>query len=130
MKRSLTAYGQRKPIVVNSTTGIIEAGNGLWTAAKSLGWDSIAAVMVEDDPESATGFAIMDNRSAELAEWDMPVLKDLLEELDNGAVDMSLTGFDEKELEKLMTAAPQEKANNAKPITCPECGHEFTLGVD
>ena len=130
IKRSLEAYGQRKPIVVNSRTGIIEAGNGLWTAAKALGWDSIAAVMVEDDPESATGYAIMDNRSAEIAEWDMPTLKDLLEELDTGSFDMNLTGFDDKDIEDLMTAVnPQGKQaeQDKKQVVCPKCGHEFTL---
>lgn len=103
IKRSIQTYGQRKPIVVNKATNIIEAGNGLWQAAHALGWTHIAAVMVEDSDQSATGFAIMDNQSAALAEWDYPVLKDLLQELDNGAFDMDLTGFDTKAIEDLMT---------------------------
>ncbi len=70
IKRSIQTYGQRKPIVVNKNNNIIEAGNGLWQAAQSLGWTHIAAVMEEDDPASASGFAIMDNQSALLAEWD------------------------------------------------------------
>ncbi|OGO03988.1 MAG: hypothetical protein A2Y91_03400 [Chloroflexi bacterium RBG_13_54_8] len=103
IKPSLETYGQRKPIVVSSRTGIIEAGNGLWQAAKELGWGQIAAVMVEDNPETATGYSIMDNQSALLADWDLPVLKDILQELDTGAFDMNLTGFDEKAIEDLMT---------------------------
>ena len=103
IKRSLEQYGQRKPIVVNSETGIIEAGNGLWQAAKELGWTEIAAVKVKDNPENATGYALMDNQSALLAEWDFSVLKDLLQELDTGAFDMDLTGFDSKAIEDLMT---------------------------
>lgn len=103
IKRSLETYGQRKPIVVNSKTGIIEAGNGLWQAAKELGWGQIAAVMVEDDDNIAKGYSIMDNQSALLAEWDMPALKDLLTELDTGAFNMDLTGFDEKAIEDLMS---------------------------
>lgn len=47
IKRSLRTYGQRKPIVVNSETGIIEAGNGLWRAVKSLGWTRVAAALTE-----------------------------------------------------------------------------------
>jgi hypothetical protein len=77
IKRSLQAYGQRKPIVVNSETGYIEAGNGMWQAAKELGWKKIAAIRVKDDPSMATGYALMDNQSALLAEWDFPMLKDL-----------------------------------------------------
>ena len=36
-------------------------------------------------------------------EWDLPLLKDLLLELDTGDLDIEITGFDEKEIETLMT---------------------------
>ena len=100
---SLEAYGQRKPIVVNRVTGVIEAGNGMWQVAMELGWDSIAVTYVDDSPEMATAYAIMDNRSAELAEWDLPNLKDILESLDDGVFDVNLKGFDEKALSDLIT---------------------------
>jgi len=103
IQQSLKAYGQRKPIVVNARTGEIEAGNGLFQAAVNLGWTQVAAVMVTDDEDTAKGYAIMDNQSALLAEWDFPVLKDLLQELDTGAFDMDLTGFNQGEIEDLMT---------------------------
>ena len=103
IKRSLETYGQRKPIVVNARTNIIEAGNALWESAKALGWDRIAVVKVDDSKEMATGYGIMDNQSALLAEWDLPVLKDILEELDTGAWDMALTGFLGSEIEDLMS---------------------------
>ena len=102
LKHSLEAYGQRKPIVVNAETGVIEAGSGLWQAARELGWTEIAAVKVQDSPESAQGYALMDNQSALLAEWGLPVLKDILQELDAGAFDIGLTGFDEKAFEVVM----------------------------
>ncbi len=101
--RSLTYYGQRKPIVVNETDRVIEAGNGLFLAARELGWTKIAAVMVKDDPSTAEGFAIMDNQSALLSEWNLPLLKDLLIELDTGSFDMDLTGFSSQAIEDLMT---------------------------
>jgi len=103
IKKSLEAYGQRKPIVVNLNTGFIEAGNGMWEAAKSLGWDKIAVVKVDDDKDVAKAYGIMDNQSALLADWDLPTLKDLLQELDDGSVNMDLTGFNETEIEDLMT---------------------------
>lgn len=83
IKGSLAAYGQRKPIIVNRRTGVVEAGNGTLAAAKSLGWTHVAVVFVDDDPMTATGFAIADNRTAELASWDAPVLQKLMAELDS-----------------------------------------------
>jgi len=128
IKKSLSHFGQRKPIVVNQE-GIIEAGNGLWKSAKQLGWTEIAVVRVEDTPEDATAFAIMDNQSALLAEWDLPQLKDQLLELDTGAFDMDLTGFDVKEIEALMTQfnpepnQPEVDENIETENKCPKCGY-------
>jgi len=104
IKKSFETYGQRKPIIVNHD-GIIESGNGMYQAAKELGWTEIAAVMVKDDKDHAKGFALMDNQSATLAEWSYPELKDSLEELDTGAFDMEATGFNEEEREELLGMA-------------------------
>jgi DNA modification methylase len=81
IKGSLVVYGQRKPVVVNKRTGAVEAGNGTVEAARALGWTHVAAVYVDDDSATAAGFAIADNRSAELAKWDQEALDKLLAEL-------------------------------------------------
>jgi len=86
--RSLQQFGQLKPIVVNRTTGIIEAGNATFEAAGRLGWTHLAAVRVEHDPAAAHGFAIADNRTAELADWDDAILEDLLSGLQDEAPDL------------------------------------------
>jgi len=78
---SLTKYGQRKPIVVNKTTMVIEAGNGTYQAAKKAGWDKVAAVFVEDDDHTALGYSIADNRLAELSEWNDSQLMESLTHL-------------------------------------------------
>ena len=85
IKASLLQYGQRRPIVVNSETQMIEAGNGVWQAARDLGWDRIAAVYVTDDEVTA-------------------------KEVDTGGMDMALTGFDTTAIESLMTATPPGSA--------------------
>ena len=100
LKNSLKAYGQRKPIVVNKAEdNRIIAGNGLWQAAKELGWEYIAAVFVEDDPATATGYALMDNSSALLAEWDFEQLETLIQELREEDFALELTGFDVGDLD-------------------------------
>ena len=134
LKRSLSAYGQRKPIVVNrSENNRIIAGNGLWRAAKELGWERIAAVFVEDDPATATGFALMDNQSALLAEWDYAKLEELVSELKSVDFDLELTGFGEDDFavfEDFAGVTPKEveeppEEERPKTVICPNCGHEF-----
>jgi len=75
IRASLRVYGQRKPIVVNRRTGTVEAGNGTLSAGRMLAWKYIAVVFVDDDSMTAAGFAIADNRTAELAEWDQAALE-------------------------------------------------------
>jgi hypothetical protein len=76
---SLRVYGQRTPLVVNRRNkNVIEKGNGTLDAAVALGWSHVAVVWVDDDPATAAGYSIADNRIPELAEWDAAALDQLL----------------------------------------------------
>ena len=103
--KSIEAFGFRSPLVVNKVNGQyqVEAGHGRLLAAKKLGLKSLPCVVVEDDEVTAEAYAVADNRLQDLTEWDMPALKDILEGLDTGAFDMESIGYNEKELEELMT---------------------------
>ena len=98
---SLDKFGQRKPIVVNSD-GLILAGNGTYEAAKALGWESIEATVVPADWDAKTqaAYAIADNRTAELATWDNPVLLDALTEMPADL--LAATGFNEDNIAALL----------------------------
>lgn len=117
--QSLDRYGQRTPIVVQVKDGrrIIRKGNGTFTAATGrLGWTHIAAVFVEEDDQSATGYAIADNRTGELAEWDFEVLAKLLHDLPDA--DMDATGFQDTDLASILNqldklSAPEPEQENA-----------------
>ena len=93
-------FGQRKPIVV-MPTGVILAGNGTWAAAKQLGWTDIQVSVVPADWDYATAkaYALADNRTAELAEWDSGILASQLLELDSEGWDIRSLGFDVPEQE-------------------------------
>ena len=59
----------------------------------------VSVVDLDDHQEKALNIAL--NKIS--GEWDMPLLRDLLKELETGGLDMELTGFDDSELDKLMT---------------------------
>ena len=103
IKASLSKFGQRKPIVVHNN--IVIAGNGTLEAAKSLGWTEIeVSVCPSDwDTDTAKAYALADNRSAELAEWDSSELISQLVDLDKNGWDVGELGFtseDVKEMQK------------------------------
>jgi DNA modification methylase len=91
---SLEKFGQRKPICVTPDS-IVVAGNGTLEAAKSLGWTEIviARTPVGWSWEQIRAFALADNRTAELAEWDDKVLADQLLELDANGWELEELGF-------------------------------------
>jgi ParB-like chromosome segregation protein Spo0J len=98
IKASLDKFGQRKPIVI-SKEGVILAGNGTVTAAKELGWSTIDVTVAPADWDQATAkaYALADNRTAELAEWDTSVLASQLMELQDQDWDTSQLGFESSE---------------------------------
>lgn len=95
ISNSLKRFGQRKPIVVGAGN-VVLAGNGTLEAAMSLGWESIDVVEAPADWDinTARAFALADNRSAELAEWDESVLAKQLLALDEADFDIEELGFD------------------------------------
>lgn len=123
--------GWRAPVVVSKRSGFIVAGHGRLEAAKLLGLQSVP-VDYQDFATEADEWAhvIADNRIAELAETDGAILKELLTELDTGAFDMDLSGFDAGELERVVNSYPELPANAAngmgKTCKCPKCGTEFS----
>jgi len=112
IKASLRKFGQQKPIVIDAK-GIVLAGNGTLTAAKELGWTEIEITRTTLQGVEATAFAIADNRTAELAEWD-DKLSDVLKSLKDADFPLDATGFDEKEIDKLINEAKEDQTYTRK----------------
>jgi ParB-like chromosome segregation protein Spo0J len=139
IKASLRAFGQQKPIVVDDRN-VILAGNGNYEAAKELGWSEIQIVRTRLTGTSAVAYAIADNRTAELAEWDDTALAEQLRALQSEEFDVEAAGFTGEEIDGLIeklageivpdfqpgTIDDQGRLDQKAKTTCPECGHEFT----
>jgi ParB-like chromosome segregation protein Spo0J len=127
---SLEKFGQRKPIVVTPDS-IVVAGNGTLEAAKFLGWTEIAIARtpVGWTWDQIKAFALADNRSAELAEWDSETLKEQMLELDANGWELEELGF-----ESLHPPLESGTQDSTKEINvedwqfdhkCPKCNFEF-----
>lgn len=88
---SIEEFGWRQPIVVDAD-GIIIAGHTRYRAALSLGLDEVPVVVASDlTPEQVAAYRLADNRTGELAEWDMDLLAGELDGLAD--FDMGRFGF-------------------------------------
>lgn len=67
-------------------------------AAKALGWKSINCVVSELDDINQMAFALADNRTSELAEWDQDILSQQLAQLELNDFDIDVLGFDDFDL--------------------------------
>jgi ParB-like chromosome segregation protein Spo0J len=106
IKASLRAFGQQKPIVVDDRN-VILAGNGTYEAAKELGWSEIQIVRTRLTGTSAVAYAIADNRTAELAEWDDTALAEQLRALQSEEFDVEAAGFTGEEIDGLIEGVGQ-----------------------
>lgn len=113
IKASLSRFGQQKPIVVDAD-GIVRAGNGTLMAAKALGWPEVTIVRTALKGAEATAYAIADNRTAELAEWDDDALAQTLAALQIEDEELAkATGFDDADIDAML--APDEVTEDEVP---------------
>jgi site-specific DNA-methyltransferase (adenine-specific) len=134
IKGSLAKFGQQKPIVIDSKHVVI-AGNGTLEAAKELGWTHINVVVTELDELGKMAFALADNKTSELAEWDDDTLRYQLDWLDKqdfdigdiGFGDFSLDDKDKDETESNITGSKELNEDEFSQFEhqCPKCGFEF-----
>lgn len=88
---SIREFGFKVPIVIDKDCEIV-AGHTRYKAAKKLGLKSVPCIIADDlTPEQIKAFRLADNKTAELAEWDIDLLNI---ELDDIQLDMSAFGFD------------------------------------
>lgn len=147
IKESLNAYGQTGPVIVQrwrdsvqdrraeTQTNHVVAGNGRLQAARELGWTEIAATFIDMTDLQAAGYGLADNRTAELAEWDLKTVA-RLEQLVAEA-GQSVVGWTTEEITALRAEiepvqSPDEFAEVDENIdvehVCPKCGYCFSGG--
>lgn len=111
IKVSLEEFGQQQPIIVDQDN-VVVVGNARLAAAKALGWTEIQVVRTKLTGAQRTAFAIADNRTGELAEWDPKVLADALKMLhEAGALDSA--GFTADEMASFADMASADELSGA-----------------
>jgi hypothetical protein len=109
--RSITEFGWRQPIVVD-TENVVIVGHVRLMAAKKLGLKEVPVHVAENlSPEQVKAYRLMDNRSQDETQWDYELLGQELLHLKELEIDLGLTGFDPFEIDPILAAewAPANK---------------------
>lgn len=107
LKRSIETFGYVDPIIFNSRTCRVVGGHQRLIVLKDLGWNEVDVSVVDLSEEQEKALNIALNKIS--GEFDFPKLKDLLEELDENGFDLTLTGFDDWEIEELINPLEDEE---------------------
>jgi len=120
LTKSLSELGNLQPITWNAKTGNIVGGHQRLKCYSALGKDEVEvwAVWLDEAQEKAANIAL--NKLS--GEFDMPKLKDILEEIDVGEIDVDITGFSLEEIGKMMEASMPEETESGGGEKCLACG--------
>jgi DNA modification methylase len=133
ISESIRAFGFTNPVLVDGAGQVI-AGHGRLAAAQTLGLSEVPTLCIDWlSAEQQRAYVIADNRLAEKAGWDRELLALELGELGALEIDVTLTGFDLREIELIIDAGDAAAEDDevpelaAGPAVC-RAGDQWQLG--
>ena len=126
VEASIEQVGYISPIVVDENYQIL-SGHTTWKSMNNLGEEEIDVIVADGlTEEQKKKFRLLDNKTAEIADWDLDKLQQELDGLDFGDFD-----FWSKELEKMAdNMIAERKKPEEKIVICPRCGKVVVGLVD
>jgi DNA modification methylase len=113
---SIREFGFKIPILARSNGEVVD-GHLRLKAARKLGIVEVPVMLCDEwTPAQVKAFRLMVNRSVTWANWDEELLALELQEIQESDFDLSLTGFDPGEIDKLLLLEDEEIANATPPL--------------
>jgi DNA modification methylase len=117
---SIAEFGWTNPILACGD-GVVIAGHARLLAARKLGITEVPVIILDHLSESQRrALVIADNRLALNAGWDEEMLRVELDALREDDFNLDLLGFDEDELEALLSEPDSEVTGNTDDDAVPE----------
>ncbi|MDR3565561.1 MAG: site-specific DNA-methyltransferase [Negativicutes bacterium] len=98
LKKSIVAFGYVDPIIVNSRNNVVIGGHQRLKVLAELGNTKVDVSVVDLDEKNEKALNVALNKIS--GEWDMPILQDILFELNTDGFDMDSIGFSLDDLAK------------------------------
>jgi len=116
--RSLTIFGQFKPLIVDKNDMTVKIGNGRLMAMRKMGWTECDCILM--DFSDKQGLEVIDNRLNELSSWQDKDLKKWFKSKGN-----EWWGIDKliaSKVERIVATPDKEEKKTKKERLCPCCG--------
>ena len=110
LKKSIISFGYVDPIIVNSRNNVVIGGHQRLKVLTELGQETVDVSVVDLDEQNERALNIALNKIS--GEWDMPLLQDLLLELNVDGFDMESIGFSMEELTKFDVGEAEAAEDN------------------
>lgn len=108
LEKSFDKFGVISPVIALEKTKEILAGHARIRTAKKTGLTEVPVIFVDMPRKDAMAYIIADNKIQEDSLWDYPMLKDMIAEIDDGSIDIEVTGFDMKAIETIFNNVKTE----------------------
>jgi len=101
LTQSLQQFGFVQPVLVRKSDNVVIGGHQRLVAARRLGWKTVQVIFLDLSPEQARLLNLALNKIS--GQWDQELLARMLADLKPiEDIDLSLSGFSEEELGKLL----------------------------
>ena len=110
LKRSIEQFGYVEPVIWNETTGRVVGGHQRLKVLIDMGIAEVECVVVELDEEKEKALNVALNKIS--GDWDKDKLCLLIADLQGADFDVSLTGFDQAEIDDLFKDATKDKIHD------------------
>ena len=129
---SIQEFGFNDPIAINEDMGIIE-GHGRYLACKELGIKKVPCIIVSGmTANEERAYILAHNKLTMNTSFNSEILKYELNSLKVEEFDLSLTGFEDSEIENILSKTSDidldellsdtPKDEEKEPKKCPHCG--------
>ena len=121
---SIKTYGFLDPVEIDENNVLI-SGHARVEAAKKMGLKEVPTVTHNHLSETERkGYILAANKLATKAAWDEQLLAEEFQELLNTDFDLNLTGFDQKEIDELLSSYEKNNLDQEKLDEVPELKKE------
>src|SRR5215467_5285299 len=117
MVASIQEYGFKIPVLARSSGEVVD-GHLRLKAARKVGIAEVPVILCDEWTDAQVkAFRLMVNKSVNWAEWDSDLLAQELADLKGLDFDLSLTGFDDREIDDFLSdPGDDDRANIAPPF--------------